>query len=344
MRYNDIYLAGAASWLAPREPVGQDRYEPGEQDEHAYESVSVAGPDQAPPDMAVRAGRLALARSGIDAAQVSLLLHASIWYQGLDMWAPSAYIQHALLGENRTAHALDICQMCAGIVSGLQLAADHLIADPARTAAVITTADRFAPPTIDRWHVEGGKIIYGDGAGALVLARSRGFARLLAARTVADTNLEPMNRGDDPLTAFSPSAQHPVDNQARRTAFFTRNDPHQAIARINSGMAEAVHGLLDETGLTITDVSRFIFPNVGLDMLTDFIKPFGIDVSQTTWELGRTTGHVGAADPITGLTYLLEQQQLTPGDRVMLVTVGFGFYWACALLECTDTPCWPPVP
>ena len=342
MRFNDIYVAGVASWLPPREPVGQGRYEPGEQDMHAYESASVADDGDAPPYMAIRAGRLALTRSGIDPAEVSLLLHASIWYQGLDMWSPSAYIQHALLGENRTAQALDLNQQCAGAVSAVQLAADHLVANPDRRAAIVTSAERYSPPGVDRWHIEAPHVIYGDGAGALVLARNRGFARLLAARSIADTTLEPLNRGDSTLMPFSPASQGPLDMQARGEAFLQQMDAQEVVARLRQGNADAVHGLLDEAGLTISDVSRFVFPNIGLTLLTGLVKLLGIDVSQTTWELGRTTGHVGAADPITGLTYLLEQGELSVGERVVLMGIGYGWFWSGALVECVEIPDWSP--
>jgi 3-oxoacyl-[acyl-carrier-protein] synthase-3 len=340
MRFNDIYVAGVASWLPPREAIGQGRYKPGEQEQFAYESASVS--DEMPPDMAIRAGRLALARSGIDPAEVSLLLHASVWYQGLDMWSPSSYIHHALLGENRIAPAIDLNQQCAGAVSAMQLAADHLVADPDRRAAVITTAERYAAPGIDRWHTEGAHIIFGDGASSLVLARDRGFARLLAVKTVADTTLEAMNRGDSMFTLFSPAAQGAVDIGARGDAFLRQMDGREVVARINQGHADAVHGLLDEAGLKISDVSRFAFPNIGLGLLTHMVKGLGIDVSQTTWELGRTTGHVGPADPIIGLTYLLEQGQLSVGDRVVLAGIGYGWFWSCALVECVEIPDWPP--
>jgi 3-oxoacyl-[acyl-carrier-protein] synthase-3 len=340
MRFNDLYLAGVASWLPPREPIGSGCYQPEEQAEHAYESVAVAGADEPPPDMAIRVGRQALARSGVDPAEVSLLLHAFVWYQGLDFWSPASYIHQALLGENRTAQAIDLNQMCSGAMSAVQLAADHLAADPQRRAAIVTTADRFRAPGFDRWQVEGASIVYGDGAAALVLARGHGFARLLAVKSVADTTLEPMNRGDAEFALFSPASQSPVDNQLRRAEFFQQRDLHQVIDRINAGLAGAVNGLLDEAGLTVADVSRFIFPNVGLGMLNEFVKLFGIEVSQTVHELGRTTGHVGAADPITGLAYLLEQGQLSVGDRVVLVGIGYGFFWSCALVECVELPDW----
>lgn len=340
MRYHDIYVAGVASWLPPREPIGQGRYEPGQQDGPAYESASVASGDEMPPHMAVRAGRLALTRSGVDPAEVSLLLHASAWYQGLDLWTSSSYIHHALLGENRIATALDVNQQCAGGMSAVQLAADHLIADPDRRAAIITAAERWSAPGIDRWHTEGAHIVFGDGAGALVLARDRGFARLLAVKSVADTTLEAMNRGDDKFTLFSPAAQGPLDMAARGAAFMRDQDGPEVIARLNRGHADAVHGLLDEAGLTISDVSWFVFPNIGLSLLSDMVKRLGIDVSQTTWELGRTTGHMGASDPMAGLAYLLEQGQLSVGDRVVLMGIGYGWFWSGVLVECVETPDW----
>lgn len=340
MRFNDIYLAGVASWLPPREPIGQGHYEPGVQDEHAYESVTVASADQTPPEMAIRAGRLALTRSGVDPATVSLLIHAFVWYQGLDMWSASSYIQHALLGQNRLAQPIDLNGQCSGAVSALQLAADHLVADPDRRAAVVTTADRFLLPAFDRWHSEGPHINFGDGAAAVVLTRGRGFARLLAVRSVTDTTLEPMYRGQDTFTTFSPAAQGALDLETRKAVLEEELGMPETVALLNRGLADAVYGVLEEAGLTMSDVSRLVFPNVGLSILTDWLELFGIDLSQTLWELGRTTGHVGAADPITGLTHLLEQGQLAVGERVVLVGIGAGFTWACALVECVEKPDW----
>jgi len=341
VRFNDIYLAGVASWLPPREPIGQDRYAPGLQDEYAWESATVAAEDETVVGMAVRAGKAALARSGVDPADVSQLLHAYTWFQGLDLWTASSYIHRVLLGENRHAQALDVNQQSAGGVSALQLAVDHLAADPDRRAAIVTTSDRFSLPGLDRWHTEGPRFIFGDGAAAVVLARGRGFARVLGIGSVADTTLEPMYRGDSEFKLFSPAAQGPIDLHARKLSFLRkRGDVRDVAERLNRGHVEAVHGLLDELGLTIGDVSRFIFPNFGLSMLIDLVKSLGIEVSQTAWEVGRTTGHVGAADAFTGLTYMLEQGQLSVGDRVMLVGIGSGFFWSTALVECVEVPDW----
>jgi 3-oxoacyl-[acyl-carrier-protein] synthase-3 len=344
VRFNDIYLSGVASWLPPREPIGQGRYEPGTQEEHDWESACVAGDDETVVGMAVRAGQLAMTRSGVDPAEVSMLLHAHTWFQGLDVWTASSYIHHALLGDNRIAPALDLNQQCPGSMSAVQLGAEHLVADPGRRAVVVTTADRFALPGLDRWHAEGPEFILGDGAAAMVLTRDHGFARLLATSSVADTSLEPMSRGDSPFTLYSQAYKTPIDAHERTKQFLQKGtmDVSEVAARLTRGHADAVHGLLDQAGLKIGDVSRFVFPNVGLSQLADLVEPLGIEVARTTWELGRTTGHVGAADPINGLTYLVEQGQLAVGDRVMLVGIGAGFFWSGALVECVEVPDWLP--
>lgn len=340
MRYSDVYVAGVASWLPPREPVA-GRHDPEEEAASARESVAVAGPDDAPPVMATRAGSLALARSGVPADDVALLLHASMWYQGLDFWSAAAYIHHAVLGENKIAPAIDIGQMCCGSMGGIELAAGYLTAGPDRRAALVTVADRFQFPGFDRWNTEGSSVVYGDGAGALVLAKGAGFGRLLAVHTTVDTSLEPMCRGDDEFGMASEMSLGPVDNQTRRDAFLKRMGTDEVIARTNAGLTAAVSNVLDDAGLELADVSRFVFPNVGLGLLrAAYLGPLGLDVESTAWELGRTTGHVGAADYLTGLTYLIEQGRLTAGDRVMMIGIGHGFTWSAAIVECDEVPRW----
>lgn len=342
MRFSDMYVAGVASWLPPREPIGEGRgYDPEEQAASAYESAAVAGEEDAPPLMATRAGSLAMARSGVAPNDVSLLLHASMWFQGLDFWSSAPYIHRALLGDNHHALAIDVSQMCSGSVGGLEVAASYLAADPARRAALMTVADRFHPPGFDRWHTEGASIVYGDGAGAIVLSKDGGFGRLLAVRTVVDTSLEPMNRGEDPFNLVSPTGTTTVDNQARRMAYLGDVGNDYVIERTSIGLADAVNGVLEEAGLDKDEVSKFIFPNVGRGLLqAAYLKPLGLDVDSTAWELGRTTGHVGTADQLTGLNHLIEQGKVQPGERVMLLGIGYGFFWSCAIVECDDVPLW----
>ncbi|MBO2445655.1 ketoacyl-ACP synthase III family protein [Actinomadura barringtoniae] len=343
MRCDGLFLAG----LAHRLPATMDvdgavadgRYDRAEQEADAYASVTVAT-DEAPPEMAVAAARLALGRAGTRPSDVALVLHASAWFQGVDYWPPAAYVHREVLGEaGRYAPAMDVQQMCAGAMGAVELAASYLAADASRQAALVTTADRYADPGFDRWRSDVRGIVYGDGAASAVIGRE-GFARLLSVSTVVDTELEGMYRGDEPF-AVAPGRK--VDVRARREAFAAtaRARLGSVADRTTSGLTDAVGRTLDEAGLKVDDIARFVFPNVGLFVLrTRYAEPLGVDLERTTWDWGRRTGHVGAADQLTGLTHLVESGAVTPGDRVLLVGIGAGFAWTCATVEITESPDW----
>lgn len=339
MQYTDLFIAGVAYRLpeavevAPA--VADGRYDAAEQEANEYLSVTVAD-GEAPPEMAVEAARLALDRSPVPAHDVALLLHTSAWFQGIDYWPAASYVHREVLGDARRTPALDVQQMCNGTLGAIELAASYLTADPARRAALISTADRLDGPAFDRWRSDVRGIVYGDGAAAVVLARE-GFARLLSVVTVVDTGLEGMYRGAEP---FRTAPGGPVDVRARRAAFAAESggtSPGRTIA----GLTEAVEAALAEASLGLGDIARFVFPNVGLHGLRNlYAQPLGLDLARTTWDWGRRTGHVGAADQLTGLTHLVESGQVGPGDRVMLVGIGAGFSWTCGVVELTARPAW----
>lgn len=336
MRCDDLFIAGLAhrvpATVDVAKAIADGRYDADEQAKNQYESVAVAN-GEAPPEMAAHAARRALDRSGIPGADVSLLLHASAWFQGLDYWPAACYIHREVVGNRRTP-ALDVQQVCNS-VSAMELAASYMIADPARTAVLLTAADRYEEPGFDRWRGDLSGIVYGDGGAAVVLAR-QGFARLVSVATIMETRLEPMYRGDD---QFSTKPGRRPDVRARREAF-TAHTPGTGDL-ITAGLVDGVERTLADAGAKVSDVARWVFPNVGLWVLENrYLNQFGIDVSASTWEWGRRTAHISVCDALNGLTHLLETGQVGPGDLVMLVGIGGGYGWSGALVEITERPGW----
>jgi 3-oxoacyl-[acyl-carrier-protein] synthase III len=345
MRCEGLFVAGIAHWLPAMMPVAEavaaGVYDAEEQARNGYASVTVAGADDAPPVMAVRAARAALDRAAVMAEDISLLLHASFWYQGIDFWSAAPYIHHAVLPGNRHAPAIDISQMSNGSLGAVELAASYLAADPARRAALVTVADRFQLPGFDRWRSDVAGIVYGDGAAAAVLSRDGGFARLLAIATVVDTRLESLYRGSQRFGAMSGAAGWPVDNRARRRAHVQGSGHETVVEQTTNGLTEAVSRATQEAGVERAGIARFVFPSVGLAGLSSrYLEPLGLDLAKTTWEWGRRTGHVGAADQISGLTELVDRGALRPGERAMLIGIGAGFSWTCAVVEIERKPAW----
>jgi 3-oxoacyl-[acyl-carrier-protein] synthase-3 len=295
-------------------------------------------PDESAAEMAVQAARAVLARSRSTAGDVDLLLHADTYHQGQDLWPVASYIQGEALGNS--CLALEIRQMSNGGLAALDLAAAYLTAGHGHGDALLTTADRFCEPGIDRWGTDPGTP-YADGASALVLSRRGGFARLVSLALHADPDLEPMHRGDEPFTRAPFSNRMPVDFEEAKRAFIGRAGMSYAITRAHNGQQTVIKQALADAGMDLGDARWVVLPHFGRRRLQSiYYKPFGIDPARTTWEFSRTVGHLGAGDQFASLDHLMVTGKAAPGDRCVLISVGAGYSWGCAVVEITERPDW----
>ena len=339
MRYDSLFIAGLGSYLPAAVPVedavAQGRYDREDQDSSGLRSITVAGPDDSQPSMAVAAGRVALARSGYRGADVSLLLHAVTAYNGLDGWNAGCYLQQEILGGGGLS--FEIRQLSNGAVASIELAAAYLAASPGRDAALITAADQFAEPAWDRWRTTWG-LVYADGASAAVVSRNTGFARVRSAVTVTDPGLEGLHRGALRFGSCSDASEYPIDFKARALDF---GDIAAATGRISAGLTAAVTTAAAEAGIEVGEADHYIVPSFGQDLLRQqCLDVLGIPIERSTWAWGATTGHLGAADQFASLTYLSEADRLNPGDRALIIGIGGGFNWTCVVLDIIERPAW----
>ncbi|WP_086767592.1 ketoacyl-ACP synthase III family protein [Streptomyces bobili] len=339
----DIRIAGCGVWLPPRAPVAQ-AVAAGLCDEAlatatAMVSVAVAQ-DEPAPEMAARAARTALARGGSD--DVSLILHASFFYQGHDLWAPASYVQRVAVGNH--CPAIEVGQVSNGGMAALGLAVDHLSAGRRAGAAgrrvLVTTGDAFRPPGFDRWRSDPGTF-YGDGGTALVLSSQEGFARIRGLATVSAPELEGMHRGDDPFGSAPFSHRPVVDLEACKKDFLTSRRVTQVIAASAAAQDAALGRALAAAGAELADIDRFVLPHMGRKRLrAGFLNRLGIGEDRTTWEWSRGVGHLGAGDQIAGFDHLVGSGSVGPGDMVLWMSVGAGFTYSCAVVEMLERPGW----
>ncbi|GIJ60422.1 ketoacyl-ACP synthase III family protein [Virgisporangium aurantiacum] len=342
MKCRDLFVAGCATWLPPRaaaaDEVAAGRCDRALVDSTGCVSVAVAGDDEPAPEMAARAGRAALARSRLAPTDVDLILHASFFHQGHDLWAPASYVQQAVVGNHGLA--MEVRQVSNGGMAALELAAAYLTADPGRSAALLTTGDRFCPPGFHRWRSDPGTV-YGDGGTALVMSRRGGFARVLSLVSVSAPDLEGMHRGDDPFAAAPFAHRSTVDLEACKRAFLAGVGTSFAVARVSAGQRQAVKQALADADTELPEVARFALPHLGRRRLrVGYLDKFGIDEALTTWSWSRQVGHLGAGDPFASLDHLVVSGGLRPGERCLLASVGAGFTWSCAVVELLERPAW----
>ncbi|GLZ43742.1 hypothetical protein Acsp05_73660 [Actinokineospora sp. NBRC 105648] len=336
MRWDNLFVSGVAAWVPPL-TSGADAVAACLLDADRYtlrgiRSVAVASDseDDAPPRMAVRAAREALRRGGTDPADVALLLHATLWFQGVDMWPEASFIANETVG--RQVPAYSIAQRCNGGMGSVELAATYLTAGLGTgTAALITTADRFAGPRVDRWNSVD-VTMYGDGASALVLSTQDGFARVLATATAADNSLEILARGAEPLRPHPPEPT-PIDlgqrtrDGARIAAFDDLT--HRYIDLLVSAKNQA----LADSKTAVENIAWAVIPVSRRGSGHELHDLLEVPDERTSWGYGRTTGHLGAGDQFAGLAQLIETGAVSRGDRVLLYGGGAGYTCTAAVVE-----------
>ncbi|GLF95635.1 ketoacyl-ACP synthase III family protein [Streptomyces yaizuensis] len=338
MRWEGVYIAGTGVWLGEPETaasaVASGAYDPEQHTADAIESVSVAEETMAPPDMAVHAATTALKRSGLDAADVELLIHSAIWFQGVPMWPAASYVAGHALGRGTVAFGLE--QECNGGLGALAVAARQVAGGAA--AAMVTTADRFGAPLVRRWSSEPG-FVYGDGGTALLLSGRGGVARLLSTADGADNSLEAVVRG--PGLKPLPTTE-PLDLLGRVGHYIrSRGSVREATERVAAVVTSVVDTALADAGTDLAGIDRVVALASGRSRLEwQLPQLLGIPVERSTWEFARRVGHLGAGDQLAGLNWLLERGEVRPGARILLVGGGSGFSCTCAVVEVLAVPEW----
>jgi 3-oxoacyl-[acyl-carrier-protein] synthase III len=341
MRLDDIYIDSLGVRLGRphdlADAVASGRYDEDEYIANAMTSVVVA--DEFPPDLGIAAVRQAFDRATVAPEAVRLMLHASLYFQGQDMWTPATYIQQHTIGG--TAPSVHLHQMSNGGMAALGLGTAYLSASDEDAAVLLVTSDRFCDPGYDRYRTEASTVM-GDGATATVLARRPGFARVLSVVLTADPSLEALNRGDG-LRDHPGPGDRPLDLRARRTKYMRGRvkELEELSAKASGGITDTILQALDEAKTELADVRRVVLPNVGRTARWwSMLQEMGIPLERTSWEWGRTIGHLGCGDEASGLHHLLETHEVGPGDRVVIAGAGHGFYWGAGVVEILETPRW----
>ncbi|MFJ7779777.1 ketoacyl-ACP synthase III family protein [Streptomyces yangpuensis] len=344
MRWDDIYLAGTGAWLptghvTARQAVADGDYSPEEAERSEQLHLIVAPPDASTPGMAAAAATQALRRAARTPGEVDVLLYSVLKHNGINVANPTSYVQREV--GSAAAFAAEVRAGSNGGLAALELACDRLAARADANLALVTCADIWGPPHFDRWRADSG-LVFGDGGSAVAVSTRGGFARLRSLVTTQDPELEGLHRGNDGFGDFRNGADHPIDLFQRAQAFLERMPKEELWKRGAVGLHAAVARATDEAGITLEAADHVVLPHFGSQLLRrQVLQPVGLsDFSRTTWEFARRVGHLGAGDQFAGLNHLAESGTLRPGQHIVVIGVGGGFNWSCAVLEVLATPAW----
>ncbi|MEU1287773.1 ketoacyl-ACP synthase III family protein [Kitasatospora sp. NPDC005856] len=342
-----VSITAAALWL-PEErdrvecAVQEGRLTPRHARDLGHEDVPAAVEETAP-DMAVAAARKAMDAVGVQPKELDLTFHASMYYQGHDLWSPAHYIAHRI-GADR-ALPIGIQQVCNGGSTAIQLASTYLTAGgggvtPRR--ALVTTADRFTAPGFDRWASDYG-VAYGDGGTAVVLsgpgAETDDGLLLRSTASTAAAELEAMHRGVDPFAPVSRGVRDRVDMRITKRAYLREHGNERFVEVNRRSIRTIIADALDGAGMHPGDprLRYAVLPRFGRKTLQDsWLTILAEETTAEPLDFGRSTGHLGAGDAVAGLADLLEADVLAPGEAALVFSAGAGFTWSCLLVQAPE--------
>ena len=265
-------------------------------------------------DLALHACRNALAAAGRTADDVDLIVVAT---STPDMVFPSsACLLQGKLGVTRGA-AFDLQAVCSGFVYALATA-DLFIRSGAHRCALVVGAEVFS--RILDWKDRATCVLFGDGAGAVVLEASDAPG-ILSSHLHADGRYAGIL--NTPGHVCGGAVQGDPTLKMDGAAVFKL-----AVRVLEESALEA----LAANGLSVADVDAYIAHQANVRILSHVAKKLGIPDSRCVVTVDRHANTSAASVPLA-LDVAVREGRVKRGDTVLLQGVGGGFTWGSVLLR-----------
>lgn len=277
-----------------------------------------AAADQATSDLAVEAGRMALARGGVSAEELGLVLLATSTPDHLLPGAAPAVA--ARLGS--VAPAMDLMAACSGFVYGLMVA-DAWVKGTGQAVLLIganVLSRRVNPLDLQT------ACLFGDAAGAVVLAPS-GTAGILATagRSAGEHAAE--------LMIAAGGSRQPWGPEVSEGDRYMRMPSGGRVFKlaVESMEADCVQ-VLASAGLTVAEIDWMVPHQASFRIVRELGERLGVAESRRAWWLGEL-GNSSAATVPVAMSLGREAGLLESGQRLLLSAAGAGFCSAAAVVQ-----------
>lgn len=273
-------------------------------------------------DMATVAAQHALACAGITADEVDIIIVATCSPDSLIPNISSKVSQN--LGI-KSAAAFDLNAACTGFVYGLETATRLIQAGNYRNAIVVG-AERLSF-FID-WTKRDTAVLFGDGAGAVVVSRTDKAVGLQKAQLGCDS------AGRDILAV--PKFGTSMDRFAVDNGYWDFNFVGKEIfKRAVKGMGAAAQNVLSRSGLSTDDIDVVIPHQANIRIIQTLCDLSGISQEKAFVNIHQY-GNTSAATVPIALCEALEQGFIKPGDNVLLAAFGAGLTWGAGHIRWGD--------
>ncbi len=273
----------------------------------------IAGDGETTATLATDAARRALEHAGIDASQIDLIVLATATP---DQTFPSSATKvQAALGIDDCI-AFDVHAVCTGFLYALSVADSMLRGGNARKAIVIGS-ETFS--RILDWEDRGTCVLFGDGAGAIILGAEDTAGGILATKLHAD------GRHNDLLFVDGgPSTTGTVGK--------VRMKGREVFRHAVVNLASVLNEVLADAGLTSADVDWVVPHQANARILDATAKKLGLPPEKIVVTVDRHANTSAASVPLA-FDAAVKDGRIKRGDIVVLEAMGGGFTWGAAALR-----------
>ncbi len=291
--------------------------------------IYVPGPEDGTQEMALKAAKDALKRTGIDAMDLDLILDIGEEWKEYPLTTSALYVQGGLGAEN--AWGIDLQNRCATGLSAFKIAKDMMIADEAINTVMIVGGYRngdfvdFSDPHMSMMYN------LSAGAGAVILKRNHGKNLLLGSHIKADGTLSRTAGVEIGGT------KHPINRDNIDEAYKSLRlmNPEKMKARLNEvsmpNWFECIDEALNKSGKQRSDIDYLAILHIKRSGHEGMLKELNLSHENTIYL--EEYGHLGQIDQILSLHLGLEQGKIKDGSTVALIAAGIGYVWGASVIQ-----------
>lgn len=276
-----------------------------------------AAEDENTSHLAAHAARAALADAGLEASDLDALIVAT---STPDLTFPSAatMVQHQI--GMKGGFAFDVQAVCAGFIFALANAHALIVAGTAKRVMVIG-AETFS--RIMDWTDRGTCVLFGDGAGALILEAATGDGTS-ADRGVLSTDLNSDGTYRDILY---------VDGGvSTKTTGYLRMEGKEVFRHAVEKLAATAHTAMDKANITSEDVDWVVPHQANIRIIKGTAKKMNVPMENVIVTV-QDHGNTSAASIPLALSVGKAQGKIKQGDLIVTEAIGGGLAWGAVVLR-----------
>lgn len=284
--------------------------------------------DDMPSTMGTKAALKAIANAGLTPDDIDFIVFATL---SPDYYFPGPGVQVQDQLGIREIGALDVRNQCSGFVYSLSIADQFVKTGMYKNVLVI--GSEYHSGGLDKTtRGRGVTVIFGDGAGAVVVSRSDSKDK-----GILSTHLHSEGKHARELALISPATSHWVDailheNNPEDLSYYPYMNGNFVFKHAVTRFQEVIEEALQTNGLKSTDISLLVPHQANLRISQYIQHKMGLSDDRVYNNIMRYGNTTAASIPIA-LSEAWQEGKVKEGDLVCLAAFGSGFTWASALIR-----------